>query len=1525
MMPTTCEPQSRSSRWPWRGTLAIIALLTALAPCLGVTAQAAGDPDPDRLVADPGSPLLASGFSPCTETVTLVVGDAPGEPGATAVPLSVSLSNFVPIRGVQMEIAELPEALSAAGCNSLVPDFDCAVVDSGGTASIDLASTVGATLAAAPIRPILELLYDVAPGAPLGTVTLTAQNVTVLDDEDQLCPATGISGAFGVHVCGNGTLEGLEECEDGNVLPGDCCSAACVFEPEGSVCDDGLFCTVDSCDGAGTCGTAPRDCDEGVGCTVDTCDEEMDSCLHAADDARCDNGSICDGLETCDPLADCLPGVPVDCDDGDLCTDDLCEEPAGTCDNVFDSTNAPECALCGNGVLDPGEACDDGNVVGGDCCSAECDLEAVGSPCDDGDFCTIADVCGGLGACEGGGARDCDDGVGCTVDTCEANACSNVPDDASCDNGLYCDGAETCDPVSDCRTGSPVVCSPDGDVCTDDICDEETDACYVFDPGNPGCVPCGNGFLNPGEACDDGNTADGDCCSSACGFEAAGAPCDDGQFCTVSDSCDGAGSCDSIPNDCDDGEICTDDFCNEGVDVCVNIFDGDNDPDCGTCGNGEIDAGEDCDDGNLVDGDCCSAGCLFEAAGSSCDDGLFCTSESACDDAGTCLGTAFDTCDDGDECTVDQCNDFSDTCQNIPFCECGNGVVDPDEACDDGNFLDGDCCSSTCTLEPQGASCDDGQFCTVDNVCDDSGICLAGTARDCDDADVCTDDVCSEGADACINTFDSTNAPECAICGNGILDPGEDCDDTNVEDGDCCSSLCAFEPPGSICDDGDFCSIDDACDGTGGCAAAGSRDCDDGDVCTDDSCNEIDDVCENVLDGSNAPECAGTTCVNPPAGDADCDGIPDATDPCPDETLNRCAGPLAICGDDPLGDPNCTSNEPIRLDLGPSAPTTVCNGESWTAEVGGDLGGSFAGNVEADAASVTTLFGCTDAATEAMVLAGRFANPIVRSYPIPDGTYVVNLLLTESFLGGCEPADRTCDIDVEGLRVYGGPEVGDGLDVYSAALAQNGEGCGSLIVRSAVVPVIDGALDIALTEDDPAFGGGACALRAVELVVVTSGCATDAECDDGDVCTDDTCEIAAGSCTNVYDATNAPECAICGDGLLDPLIEECDDGNIADGDCCSAICLFEPAASPCDDGLFCTVDEACDGAGFCQGAALDCDDGDVCTNDVCSEEADVCVGVSGEPVPEMSGSVEGVGANVVICRNNTTGQRVTMFKIGAEAWDCLDAGLVSSPGDDIDQFTRGSATCPNGDPCAIAGQVTGTIPTLALCRNDVSGQLVVINLNDSASPVGAADAPISMMDDTDPIPSADILLAGSPPLLPDGFTPITIATAWNCTDAGLIAADGERVAQFVRGSAIVDGPLDDCTADFEDCCPDEQAQCGARFVGGQGCVVAGLPFCYDSGTVAYEVQPGVPLAITLFGDASSLEVFFAAAGAGEGQMLFLAEDGTQVDEPLMTNGDCLATMPSRQTVIFSRPVRSISVEALGGNAVYLDSFRVNPP
>ncbi len=75
---------------------------------------------------------------------------------------------------------------------------------------------------------------------------------------------------------------------------------------------------------------------------------------------------------------------------------------------------------------------------------------------------------------------------------------------------------------------------------------------------------CGDSFIEGTEQCDDGNTDDGDCCSSSCQFDVAGTPCADTSVCTSGETCDGAGTCTIASTlTCDDGVFCTRDFCDD--------------------------------------------------------------------------------------------------------------------------------------------------------------------------------------------------------------------------------------------------------------------------------------------------------------------------------------------------------------------------------------------------------------------------------------------------------------------------------------------------------------------------------------------------------------------------------------------------------------------------------------------------------------------------------------------------------------------------------------------------------------------------------------------------------------------------------------------------------------------------------------------------------------------------------------------------------------------------------------------------
>ncbi len=131
---------------------------------------------------------------------------------------------------------------------------------------------------------------------------------------------------------------------------------------------------------------------------------------------------------------------------------------AGTA--VFDNVTP-----AGGGATDPcpGQLCDEAADLCVDC--------LVDGDCDNGVFCDGTEICV-AGSCKAGSPIDCNDGVGCTTDSCNegTNSCDNVPSDAACDDGLFCNGPEICDAIDDCQSG--------GNPCAgNEICNEASDQC----------------------------------------------------------------------------------------------------------------------------------------------------------------------------------------------------------------------------------------------------------------------------------------------------------------------------------------------------------------------------------------------------------------------------------------------------------------------------------------------------------------------------------------------------------------------------------------------------------------------------------------------------------------------------------------------------------------------------------------------------------------------------------------------------------------------------------------------------------------------------------------------------------------------------------------------------------------------------------------------------------------------------------------------------------------------------------------
>ncbi|MBI5479777.1 MAG: hypothetical protein HY906_13015 [Deltaproteobacteria bacterium] len=715
-------------------------------------------------------------------------------------------------------------------------------------------------------------------------------------------------------LCGARTCTADADCGLGFVCTGGFCAAGCP-DHDGDGVGFGAGCSgVQDCNDADPDETPGRR--EGPAGDPTCSDGKDNDCNGAVDgddpgcqpclvDADCDDGKYCTGVERCVDHS-CAAGTAVDC-------------------SALDDT------ACHVGVCDEVQA---------GCVAA---TATAGTPCSDGDDCTVDDRCDAAGGCGPGARRDADrDGfidARCGGDDCDDDdplvhpgaVEGPLPGDPTCSDGKDND----CDGQTDGADTACVVCSgpaecDDLNPCTDDSCQPDSTCLNQPDNTKPGiadvyactsdvCVAGRTVHVPVDATCDDGNACTDDECrpgdpqadpTTGCVHRHNTAPCNDGDPCTKSDTCN-AGVCEGTPYGCVDGRACTLDICN-GDGTCSYPLVG------GTCliGGQCYAAGavnplnhcEECipsvstsswspDDTNTCgDGVCehCAAGvCVNTPAGvlaNGCTPDANPCTDDYCDGAGSCVHPNDDTntCGDG---ICEYCS--AGTCTNTAAGVLANGCTPDANPCTD-DYCDG---NGSCVHPANDArTCGDGicEYCSA-GACTNTafGVLANGCVAD---ANPCTDDYC-DGLGSCVHPNDDTNT-----CGDGICE--------YCSAGACTNTAFGLLANGCVAD-ANPCT-DDYCDGLGSCVHPN----DDTNTCGDGICEYCSGgACTNTAFGVLANGC--TADVNPCTDDY-CDGFGNCVHP--NDDTNTCSDAYSCTNDACSGgvcvgtavDPNCPGGQLCR-------------------------------------------------------------------------------------------------------------------------------------------------------------------------------------------------------------------------------------------------------------------------------------------------------------------------------------------------------------------------------------------------------------------------------------------------------------------------------------------------------------------------------------------------------------------------------------------------------------------------------------
>ncbi|MCC6875187.1 MAG: hypothetical protein IT378_12845 [Sandaracinaceae bacterium] len=469
--------------------------------------------------------------------------------------------------------------------------------------------------------------------------------------------------------------------------------------------------------------------------------------------------------------------------------------------------------------------------------------------------------------------------------------------------------------------------------------------------------------------------------------------------------------------------------------------------------------------------------------------------------------------------------------------------------------------------------------------------------------------------------------PTFSTCGNGTTETGETCD-AGVSNGTTpcgCQWTCENGAAGTACGGGGAgpCDAPDTCDGSGACAdrvAPAGTVCDTADP--SEPC-DADDVCDGSTTTCQLRFAPSTTVCNAADPSLPCDADDlctgsDLTCPArfaPASTVCDAADPSLPCDVDDL----CTGTSTSCL-ARVAAAGTICNAADPSLPCDAD---DVCGGTSTVCAPAFAPFGTSCRASTGTCDLGASctggssgcppSTPANAGTPCRDSAGVCDAVETcdgtalgcpgDVFLtsGVCRAGTGACDVaescDGSGPDCPADASAPDGTPCADSMTCNGSETCMSGMCAMGTAPDCD---DGDLCTTDSCMEPAGCANAPI------AGCCNlTADCDDGDVCTADSCSGPGGTCTQSA-ITNC--CTADGD---------CSDGSACTTDTCNLgtnRCEFSPIAgcctadADCDDGNVCTTNTCEVGTGTCMttdipGCCLtagDCDDGDACTTDACS-------------------------------------------------------------------------------------------------------------------------------------------------------------------------------------------------------------------------------------------------------------------------------------------------------------------------------------